>query len=251
MSWFETFMGGAVGFVLGGPLGAVAGAALANILGRRVARMTRASAGAKSTSFNETQGAYFVTFFTLLGKFAKIDGRVSVEEGEQLLQFLDEMKIPPQPREFAISLFNEGKDSQYRIEELAEHFYRLVPQRPDIHTTMLEMLYRMAAADKELHPAEERELHRIAQIFHIAASQQQQLRNRYFLQEEKYYAVLGVSPHASEEELRNAYRQKVKEFHPDRIMSHGLPPEFSQFAARRFREIQEAWEVVKRERRFS
>src|SRR3954471_591004 len=52
------------------------------------------------------------------------------------------------------------------------------------------------------------------------------------------YRVLGVSPGASSEELHDAYRRLVKLHHPDRNGG-------SEESARRFAEIQEAYEQVR------
>jgi len=52
------------------------------------------------------------------------------------------------------------------------------------------------------------------------------------------YRVLGVSPGASSEELHDAYRRLVKLHHPDRNGG-------SEASARRFAEIQEAYEEVR------
>jgi DnaJ-class molecular chaperone len=49
-----------------------------------------------------------------------------------------------------------------------------------------------------------------------------------------YFAILGISPNASESEIRSAFRQLAKEFHPDRYHGSGS----------RFREIQEAYAVL-------
>jgi curved DNA-binding protein CbpA len=53
-----------------------------------------------------------------------------------------------------------------------------------------------------------------------------------------HYATLGIGRDASGAEVRSAYRRKVAEWHPDR---HGNSPE----SQRRFRQIQEAYEVVR------
>jgi curved DNA-binding protein CbpA len=52
------------------------------------------------------------------------------------------------------------------------------------------------------------------------------------------YRVLGVSPGASSEELHDAYRRLVKLHHPDRNGG-------SEESARRFAEVQEAYEAVR------
>jgi DnaJ like chaperone protein len=42
----------------------------------------------------------------------------------------------------------------------------------------------------------------------------------------------------------------VKDYHPDVIISKGLPEEFIEFAEKRFREIQESYEKIRQERNF-
>ena len=54
-----------------------------------------------------------------------------------------------------------------------------------------------------------------------------------------YFAILGISPDASESEIRSAFRQLAKECHPDHHPSGG----------HRFREIQEAYAVLGNNRR--
>jgi DnaJ like chaperone protein len=61
------------------------------------------------------------------------------------------------------------------------------------------------------------------------------------------YAVLGVSPAASEDEIKSAFRKLVNKYHPDKV-SH-LGDEFKQLADRRFKEIQRAYQhVMKKDR---
>ena len=63
------------------------------------------------------------------------------------------------------------------------------------------------------------------------------------------YDVLGVSPDASDDEVRHAYREKVKHLHPDTLRSKGLPDEVMATINDQMRRINAAWESVKRERR--
>ncbi|HBL41181.1 MAG TPA: molecular chaperone DnaJ, partial [Ruminococcaceae bacterium] len=52
-----------------------------------------------------------------------------------------------------------------------------------------------------------------------------------------YYEVLGVSKTASEDEIKKAYRQKAKQYHPD------LHPG-DKTAEEKFKEANEAYEVL-------
>lgn len=52
-----------------------------------------------------------------------------------------------------------------------------------------------------------------------------------------YYDVLGVSKTSSKDEIRRAYRKLSLKFHPDRNVG-------DQTAERKFKEVQEAWDVL-------
>jgi hypothetical protein len=60
------------------------------------------------------------------------------------------------------------------------------------------------------------------------------------------YAILGVPPRASDEELEQAYRRRMSEYHPDRVAS--AAKEIRDMADQRAREINQAYDRIKRER---
>jgi len=59
------------------------------------------------------------------------------------------------------------------------------------------------------------------------------------MQKKDYYEILGVSKDATSDEIKNAYKKLVKEWHPDRHTG-----ENKKIAEQRFKEIQEAYEVL-------
>lgn len=61
--------------------------------------------------------------------------------------------------------------------------------------------------------------------------------------EPSHYQRLGVTPAASTEEIRVAYRALVARLHPDRV--HDAPAADRAFAERRTREVNEAWRVLR------
>lgn len=62
---------------------------------------------------------------------------------------------------------------------------------------------------------------------------------------QNYYDVLGVSTTASNEEIKKAYRSKVRLYHPDKAVQNNLPIEKAENA---FKELQEAFEILSNEK---
>ena len=56
--------------------------------------------------------------------------------------------------------------------------------------------------------------------------------------------VLGVSPDAPRPEIRKRWRQLVRENHPDRLISRGMPEEAIELATKRMAAINKAWKEI-------
>ncbi len=58
-----------------------------------------------------------------------------------------------------------------------------------------------------------------------------------------YYAILGVAPSASPDEVRAAYRKKIREYHPDRVV--GLGEKLREMANEESQTINNAYSMLK------
>jgi hypothetical protein len=56
------------------------------------------------------------------------------------------------------------------------------------------------------------------------------------------YAVLGVSPDASDDEIKRAYRELVRKYHPDNYRDNPL----SELAEQKMKEINDAYDRIER-----
>ncbi|MBD3178967.1 MAG: DnaJ domain-containing protein [Candidatus Latescibacteria bacterium] len=248
MSWYGKLTFGSLGLFLGGPLGAVIGAALGHHMVDRRMDMGAATGGLKQVE--KTRAAFFASVFSILGRIAEADGAITEDEVAVVDNFIASLNISSDEREFAREVFNEARHSHYSIDDFASQFYSINRNNREIVSSFMDVLFQVAAADGKLHPAEEESLNRVRRIFRISDHQFQELRAHYFDEADKYYRILGCTPESSDREIKKNYRKLVKDFHPDTIVSKGLPEEFIQFATRRFEEIQEAYEKIREKRGF-
>lgn len=252
MGWFGKLTFGTLGMFFGGPLGAIAGAALGHhLIDKKGSLVAGAFPKPSQPDYAETaQATYFISLFSVLGKLSKIDGVITSHEIAVTERFINSLHIADSEKQFAKQVFREARNSNYTIEDFAIQLYQTSKRQPALLLSFFELLFQIAAADGKLHPAEETALKRIKDIFQISDHQFDNMKAVYFKELDRYYKILNCTSQSSNEEIRSNYKKLVKDFHPDRIVSKGLPEEFIDFATKRFREIQEAYDEIKKERNF-
>jgi DnaJ like chaperone protein len=59
---------------------------------------------------------------------------------------------------------------------------------------------------------------------------------------------LGVDSGASDKDIKTAYRKRMSENHPDKLIAKGVPEEMIKLATTRSQEIQNAYEMIRKSR---
>ena len=248
MGWLGKVVGGTIGFALGGPLGAIAGAAFGHTFDSSEEKQiphNRARLG----SVEESQLTFFVAVFSMLAKLVKADGQIRNEEIDSIQKFMVyDLKLDPQSQRIAMNIFRSALDSPGSFNEFATQFYHQFRQQYQILEMMIDILLRVSVADSDFRKSEENLILSAVSIFNFGQEKYQLLKSKYIKNIDKFYAVLKVDRNDSAADIKKQYRKLVQEYHPDKIVSKGLPDEFNQFAHDKFREIQEAYETIKNER---
>ena len=137
--------------------------------------------------------------------------------------------------------------------------------RHELRIMFVELLLEAALADGTLSSAEQAILMRSCTVLHIPANvfsamlrarqggggsaygnRQQAPRRGESLQQS--YDSLGIKADASAQEIKRAYRKLVSQYHPDKLVSQGLPEEMMEMSKKRVREINAAYDKIKESR---
>ncbi|SFS40450.1 DnaJ like chaperone protein [Succinivibrio dextrinosolvens] len=62
------------------------------------------------------------------------------------------------------------------------------------------------------------------------------------------YKILGVEASASDEDVKKAHKRLMLKYHPDRLASQGLTPEMIKLYTEKAKDIQAAFDLIKKER---
>ena len=190
----------------------------------------------------ERSVAFAIAVVALGAKMAKADGLVTRDE---VTAFREVFQIAQADEAGAARVFNLARQDVAGFEEYAERIKRMFGDETETLSDLMEGLFHIAVADGVYHPNEDAFLQSVAEIFGLREHQFRAMRSRFVPDARPDpYAVLGVSPDLSLEEIRAVWRRLVRETHPDRMMARGVPEEAMKLAEKRIIDINRAWEEI-------
>ncbi len=257
LSVWGKILGGVGGFLTGGPLGAVVGAALGHAADEGATRIGPGAADLAALLGNR-ETLFAISVIVLSAKLAKADGPVKRQEIDA---FKAMFRIPPENLREVGEMFDRARQDADGWEPFAERLGEAFADNRAMLEDVLAALFYIARADGPITRGELPVLQGIHLRFgldHVAwerakggtsgggggggsrVEQQQKTDDAY--------AVLGLTPSATDEEVRLAWRRLARENHPDTLASRGVPADFVERATRKVAEINAAWDRIKRQR---
>ncbi|HVA54804.1 MAG TPA: co-chaperone DjlA [Gammaproteobacteria bacterium] len=259
MNWWGAIVGALLGWAVGRSWGALLGAFLGYSLAANRGRMNWAHAHA-----GRAQAVFFNTTFLVMGCIAKADGRVSEDEIRAARAIMAQMNLSAEQQRAAIELFNQGKQPDFQLDPALIHFRDECGGYPALLRMFLQIQLAAAFADGVLQPAEQAIFARICALLGIPPIELRQYeefiraqqtfgggRGPARAQPDKLaaaYQTLGMQPADSDEEIKRAYRRLMKENHPDRLVSRGLPAAMLKIAQEKAQQINIAYDAIKNAR---
>ena len=237
IKWFAAFMGY---YLLRFP-----GAILGFFVGSFIDQMNKGARFSYSIGRNRMQPEVFeLNLLALAATVIKADGNVKAQELQYVRNFFitnyGEMKASS-----IFKIFNEQiKKETQNIRDLT----RVILERTRYETRLqvLHFLFGVANADGSISVEELNKINFIAEALGIRFSDIESIKAMFVKSADNAYKILEIVPQASDGEVKKAYRDMAKKYHPDKLQSKD--PALIKGAQEKFQEVQKAYETIRKAR---
>lgn len=197
--------------------------------------------------------------FEISGYLAKLDGRVSREEIKVITNLMNEMQLKRDQCRQAEDLFRCGKQaSEKNMIALVSNLQDQYHETPEVLNILVMILMGIAYSDGDMTDPEQQMIRTIAlqlsldeiALNSIEATVCCEFQNIKYLDLHDAYKMLGVSDAASHRDIKQAYLNLLKTYHPDALQSKGLPKEMLVFGKRLSQTFNLAYDRIKVEHKF-
>lgn len=216
-------------------------------------------------SEDETIAGYIII---LLAYIAKGDGVISSQEASLISKILDEVSLDDaMHREKLKDVFNRGKNKHERNhQEVSKKLYSDICSEISDSTERKKLLnivgmYFMALVyvDGSLNAKQNSIVVNILKTMQFTDRMINELHEQFKEEEEEQqssyahqsssdssYKMLGCQPSDSDDTIKKAYRELAKQYHPDKLSGKDIPEAIMILATEKLKEINAAYEKIKK-----
>ncbi|MCR4565372.1 MAG: TerB family tellurite resistance protein [Bacteroidales bacterium] len=242
------WIGGVLGWVIFGPIGGLLGYWVGSMFESDAdAADSRTGSGRRNYrggySQTEQRNSFLVSLLVLSAAIIKADGKKRQSELDYVRNFIRQ--------NFGDSAVDEAMRMLNRFVSQDVNIYQVGPQIAQYmnysqRLQLLHYLSQIANADGEFAKSEKSVLEAIGSVIGLSEGDIASVIAMFYKETNSAYKVLEVSPGATDDEVRKAYRRMAMKYHPDKVATLG--PDVQKAATEKFRQIQEAYDAIKSER---
>lgn len=235
---YGRWIGGGLGWAFGGPLGAIIGFAIGSAFGNNSDSKEYIGGTTQQRDFN-------VSLLVLSAAVMKADGSVKRSELDYVKRFFL-TNFGQERAEKYILMLREILKQDIQVHDVSQQIGRFMDYSSKLQ--LLHYLFGIASADGSTHENEVDVISIIAKYMGISSSDFQSIKAMFVQQVDSAYKILRIDSNATDDEVKKAYREMAKKYHPDKVAYLG--EDVRKSAEQKLQEVNEAYEKIKKQRGF-
>lgn len=243
MAKFGKWIGGGLGFALGGPIGGLLGFLVGSAVddtGQFLEPYTETTHDRPASA----QGDFGMSLLVLIAAVMKADNRIVRSELDYVRNFFDRQFGNESARQ-ALLILRDLLKKDIPVAEVCSQIRMNMDYSSRLQ--LLHLLFNLSIVDSAIHKSELYLLEQISNGLAISSGDYLSIRNMFVPETDSAYKILEIDPSVRNDEVKKAYREMAKKYHPDKV-SH-LGDEFRKTAEEKFRAVNDAYEKIRRERK--
>lgn len=261
---------------MGGSIGAIIGIFIGNFFDKGLMTHFSKPYWQYHTARQEgVQKVFFNAVFSVMGHVAKANGHVSQQHIQMALDLMDEMSLNKYQKDLAKQCFNEGKQASFDLPATLFTLRTICRNNMELLKIFMDIQYKAAQVGGlstkkvqlldsifkqlgfiPLHQ-QNRYYEDLNQRWSSSSSSRQEQSSQYqgrgsssdysYGGHDKLreaFTLLEISPNASKQDIKRAYRRMVSKNHPDKLIAQGLPEELIKIANAKTQRITKAYEYI-------
>ena len=192
---------------------------------------------------DEQRNSFFVSLLVLSSAVIKADGRTHPAELRTVREFI-RTNFGEQAAAQAEQILQRLDREQVNIYSVGSQIAANMNYSQRLQ--LFQYLVSIATSDGDFSASEKSVLEAVASAIRLTSTDAASIIAMYYKEADSAYTVLEISPSATDDEVRSAYRRMAMKYHPDRVATLG--PEVQKAAEEKFKKIQEAYAAIKKQR---
>jgi DnaJ like chaperone protein len=241
MSKYAKWIVGGLGWAFGGPIGGILG----YLVGSAVDAVKFTTVEGQ-TQTNTRQGDFVMSLLVLVAAVMKADGKVLRSELDYVKANLIQSFGVGRASE-ALTVLRDILKQEIRVEEICNQIQHHMDYSSRLQ--LMHFLFGIAQADGRIDQDEQNLIDKISYYIGIQSGDYESIKSMFVKSNDANYKILGLTPEASDEEVKKAYRKMAIKYHPDKVSYLG--EDVQKDAKEKFQKVSEAFEQIKKERGFA
>jgi DnaJ like chaperone protein len=245
--WLGKIGGALIGGFIGGIIGAIVGLLLGALLDKihQDGGQLWLNRSAPDSVADTDPNDFIIGAILLAGVIVKADGEVDDLELGYVRSFLAEQFGTKQMDDYW-HILEQSIQEDFDIKSTTQEIRKTTSYETRLQ--LVYFLFGIANADYSIDEPEIVAIKVISLHLGVENNEFESIKAMFYKEMNAYYTILEVQPSASDDEVRQAYHQMLKKYHPDKL--EHLGEGVKQAATQKFMKVQQAYENIKNERGF-